>query len=201
MSTADLRTFVKDVHTSGWFASQDDAVKIIRATFRTLGECLPSAFANGLASEMPLALARSLRNDTSKPKLRLTVAEFVSHVALRGHVGILIAREYAVIVMTALALALPDASLARLRDELPEEYGRSLLGQLPTGIAYQHQIDYVMDELRGEMSASHGLPRCQPMRFTATSPSGRQSKRLLPQGSPIVLPFKGQRERQEGIRR
>lgn len=116
--------FVGQVQHRAHLSSRGDAERIIRATFETLGERLPSPSAEHVAAQLPPELGRHLKDRTFE---HLSLHDFNARIAEREQDDIRKASFHARCVLDTLRSAISPGAVQRIRMQLPVEF-QPLLG-------------------------------------------------------------------------
>lgn len=128
---------VQRVQEKGGFDSRDGAVKAIRATLSTLGECLYRTERRHLASQLPKEAEDFLYEEVDTEVTRqgaacLTLQAFYDRVGARAGVRRTHAIEQAKAVTAVLEEAIPEGEWRHVIRELPKSY-EALLTEAFTG--------------------------------------------------------------------
>jgi uncharacterized protein (DUF2267 family) len=122
---------VEQVQQRGGFASREEAVRSIRATLSTLGECLYRTERRHLASQLP-GEAKEFLHAYADPAVTrrqstcFSLEEFYKRVGARADVTHARAIERAQVVIDVVAEALPAGEWEHIVQDMPNEY-RTLL--------------------------------------------------------------------------
>lgn len=116
--------FVGHVQHLAHLPSRGDAELIIRATFETLGERLPSDAAEHVAAQLPPELGRHLKHHQFE---HLSLRDFNERIAEREHADVAKATFHARCVLDTLRTAITPGAVRKIRLQLPDEF-QPLLG-------------------------------------------------------------------------
>ncbi len=114
--------FLQEVRQRTGLTSNLESVDAARAVLQTFFECLPGVLACEVASHLPCALRSDFRYREQNPGERLTVTEFLLHVAEREGVTDATAFCHSQAVFQMLGASLGLELLERVRVELPMEF-------------------------------------------------------------------------------
>lgn len=109
---------VSHVASRAGLPGMQEAERTVRAVLAVLGERLSWPVIQAVAEELPGSLASSLREVT--PHQTFNLAELHARVAERTRVRLGLAVEHTGVVCEVLAEALPEGTLYRLREALPD---------------------------------------------------------------------------------
>ncbi len=116
--------FLGQVQHRAQLANGDQTVAAVRATLETLGERLYGGEAHNLASQLPFEIGRFLEESIYSEDF--AIEEFFLRVSLREGADIPTAMRHARIVMEVLGEAVSPALMAKVKDQLPEDFKRDL---------------------------------------------------------------------------
>lgn len=105
-------------------ASRGEAEAALRSTLETLADRIPQATAYHLADQLPPEIGESLRHGLAE---RFGVGDFIARVADRERVSLSIATFHVRVVISLISEAVSYGIMAKVRAELPEEFGTLLL--------------------------------------------------------------------------
>ena len=129
--------FVRRVQEEAELDSRDEAVKTIRATLSSLGECLYRTERRHLASQLPKEAKEFLREYVEDAEVTrqgaacLTLQEFYDRVGARADVTRTRAIERAEAVAAVLRETTPPGEWEHVVREMPKEYRALLTGESP----------------------------------------------------------------------
>lgn len=116
----DYDTFMGAVQQRAKLSSQEEALRITRATLTTLGERLGAGEATDLAAPLPMEIDRFLEEANSEQ--RIDYDEFIDRVADRASTEESDANFYAQVVLDVVEDTVPESEFKDVREQLPSEY-------------------------------------------------------------------------------
>lgn len=116
----NYKEFVGAVQHRLEFGTFGEAVRATRATLTTLGERLEEGEATDLASPLPMEIDRFLEDAESGQ--RFSYEEFLDRVSDREGVDRSEANYHAQQIVDLLAEVVPAGNLAKVRNQLPDDY-------------------------------------------------------------------------------
>jgi len=112
--------FVGRVQNRAQLASEEEALRAIRATLETLGERLFGNEAQNLAAQLPREIGRYLEDAEGNEGFDLD--EFLRRVSEREEIDMPVATYHARVVMEVLDEAVTAGEMENARAQLPDEY-------------------------------------------------------------------------------
>ena len=119
----DYHHFIGQVQHRARVASQQDAVRAIRATFETLSERLSGSEAENLAAQLPREVGFYLRKETADAE-SFDLNEFFRRVGERESLEMPIAIHHARVVLGVLRDAVTPGLIDKVKAQLPDEFDR-----------------------------------------------------------------------------
>lgn len=131
-----------------------EAERTIRAVLAVLGERLSWPVIQAVAEDLPASLATSLREVT--PHQTFNLAELHARVAQRTQLRLGLAVEGTGVVCQVLAEVLPEGTLHRLREALPESMGALFVPR-----EREEPLEHVVHHDPGRRTLAEGRPGSQ----------------------------------------
>ncbi len=114
--------FVGQVQNRARLGSEGEALRAIHATLETLGERLYGGEAHNLAAQLPQEIGQYLEQAVVNESFDLD--EFFKRVALREGIDLPDSVYHARVVIDMLKEAVSPGIIAKVLDQLPDEYDR-----------------------------------------------------------------------------
>jgi uncharacterized protein (DUF2267 family) len=113
--------FVGQVQNQARLASQDEALKAIRATLSVLAQRLAGGEPHDLGASLPEEIGRFLQTESTQAE-RFDLDEFFRRVSEKEDVDLPDSVHHARVVMAVVQQAVPQGEIEDVRAQLPEEY-------------------------------------------------------------------------------
>ena len=129
--------FIEQVQTRGYMEDRAEAQTALRATLKTLAECLDERESYDLAAQLPQELTEHLHHEGAGAEESPSLDEFIDRLNERdGEANRQRAVYHARVVMEVLGYALGRDEIERVRSQLPAEFDplfdAGSQGEMPT---------------------------------------------------------------------
>lgn len=119
----DYDRFIGLVQNRARMADTQEAVAATRATLETLGRRLAGGAPGNLAAQLPQEIGRYLTNEDSRQE-SFSLDEFFENVSRAEAVDLPDSIFHAKVVIDVMKEAVGDATIEKLRKQLPDEWSR-----------------------------------------------------------------------------